>query len=209
MHFRRHRRFYLALAAGLAAFALGRFEPPALRGLLAGNVFFAVYLALTAGFVARGTATHLRDDAAAQDEGLPVILLLTATGTALSLGAILILIGQAGEADSPRGLLAVAGVPLGWLTLHTVAAFHYAHLYYARGPDGGDAGGLAFPGTAEPGPWDFLYLAFAIGMCAQVSDVVVRTTRLRRTVLAHGIASFFYNTVILALVVNAVLAFAG
>ena len=46
-------------------------------------------------------------------------------------------------------------------------------------------------------------------MCAQVSDVGVRATRLRRTVLAHGIASFFYNTVILALVVNAVLAFAG
>ena len=46
-------------------------------------------------------------------------------------------------------------------------------------------------------------------MTAQVSDVVVRTTAMRRTTLAHGIGSFFYNTVILALAVNAAVAYAG
>ena len=46
-------------------------------------------------------------------------------------------------------------------------------------------------------------------MTAQVSDVAVKTGALRRTVLAHGVASFFYNTVILALAVNAALAYAG
>ena len=147
--------------------------------------------------------------AAAEDEGLPLILLVTATAIALSLAAIFLLLGQAGAAETPAGALAVAGVPLGWLTLHTLAAFHYANMYYAPKPGGGDAGGLDFPGTAEPGPWDFLYFAFVIGMTAQVSDVAVRTTPLRRATLAHGITSFFYNTVILALVVNAVLAFAG
>ena len=46
-------------------------------------------------------------------------------------------------------------------------------------------------------------------MTAQVSDVVVRSTVMRQVVLAHGVASFLYNTVILALAVNAVLAYAG
>ena len=40
-------------------------------------------------------------------------------------------------------------------------------------------------------------------MTAQVSDVVVERPGLRRLVLAHGVVSFFYNTVILALAVNA------
>ena len=93
--------------------------------------------------------------------------------------------------------------------LHTLAAFHYANLFYAPAPAAARRGGLDFPGTPEPGPWDFLYFAFVIGMTAQVSDVAVRTTPLRRTALAHGVASFFYNAVILALAVNAALAYAG
>ncbi|MFD1809390.1 DUF1345 domain-containing protein [Gemmobacter lanyuensis] len=53
------------------------------------------------------------------------------------------------------------------------------------------------------GAGDFLYFSFTIGMTAQVSDVVVERPGLRRLVLAHGVVSFFYNTVILALAVNA------
>ena len=103
----------------------------------------------------------------------------------------------------------MASIPLGWLTLHTVASFHYANLFYALDAGGGEAGGLDFPGTPEPGPWDFLYFSFVIGMTAQVSDVAVRTTPLRRAALAHGVAAFFYNAVILALAVNAAISQAG
>jgi uncharacterized membrane protein len=39
-------------------------------------------------------------------------------------------------------------------------------------------------------------------MTAQVSDVQVLTTAMRRLTLAQGVVSFFYNTVILALAVN-------
>lgn len=46
-------------------------------------------------------------------------------------------------------------------------------------------------------------------MAAQVSDVIVCSTRMRRAVLIHSTASFFYNTVLLALAVNAALSFAG
>jgi uncharacterized membrane protein len=40
-------------------------------------------------------------------------------------------------------------------------------------------------------------------MTAQVSDIEVATREMRRAVLVHGVASFFYNTGILALAVNA------
>jgi uncharacterized membrane protein len=97
-------------------------------------------------------------------------------------------------------------VLLGWLTLHTVAAFRYAHLYYTPVPSGTgasrDAGGLAFPSTSEPGPWDFLYYSLVIGMTSQVSDVQTLSAEMRRTTLVHGVTSFFFNTVILALAVN-------
>ena len=51
--------------------------------------------------------------------------------------------------------------------------------------------------TAVPG-WGTV----VIGMTAQVSDVQVQSSVMRRLTLAHGVVSFFFNTVILALAVN-------
>ncbi len=62
---------------------------------------------------------------------------------------------------------------------------------------------MRFPGKGDPDAWDFLYASFTIGMTAQVSDVEVTTPQMRRAVLVHGVASFFYNTGILALAVIA------
>ena len=119
------------------------------------------------------------------------------------LAAIFALLAGEGRPDPWDLPLAIASVPLGWLTLHTIAAFHYAHLYYAtEGEDVRDAGGLDFPGTREPGAWHFLYFSFVIGMTAQVSDVTVHAAGMRRLVLGHSIVAFFYNTVLLALAVN-------
>ena len=78
-------------------------------------------------------------------------------------------------------------------------ALHYAHEFYD--PDGG--GGMAFPGGGEePDYWDFVYFSFVIGMTSQVSDVGVTTKAVRRTVTAHGVVSFLFNTVVLALCIN-------
>lgn len=43
---------------------------------------------------------------------------------------------------------------------------------------------MAFPGEDEPGVWDFFYYSFVVGATAQVSDVSVTTTRMRRLTLA-------------------------
>lgn len=198
----RHLRFYAAFGCGAVTLAVARALPVEQRFLLAGNLFFATYLVLTAGYLARATAEHLKEAAAGADEGLPLILIVTAAAVLVSLGAIFVLLGQKRE-PGPFGLtLALASLPLGWLTVHTIAAFHYANLYYrtdasVEGPP------LDFPATDEPDSWDFLYYSLVVGMTAQVSDVAVRSRRMRRATLAHGVASFFYNTVILALAINA------
>ena len=65
------------------------------------------------------------------------------------------------------------------------------------------ARGLLFPGDEKfPDYWDFVYFSFVIGMTCQVADVGITQHHFRRLVLLHGLLAFFFNTSILALVVN-------
>lgn len=208
-HIRHHGRFYCAALTGLALWLAARVlhwpQPP----LIGGDAFFVIYLALMVGFTLRITPDGLRRRADVEDEGIPLIVLLALAAVVLSLAAIFALLAGEQRPDAWEMALAVASVPLGWATLHTIAAFHYAHLYYAAdGEDAADAGCLDFPGTQEPGAWDFVYFSFVIGMTAQVSDVTVHASGMRRLVLAHSIAAFFYNTILLALAVNVAVALA-
>lgn len=202
-HLRRHLRFYFALFVGVLAWAiahrLGFYEPVA----LAGEAFFLTYLISVLRLITRSAPSDVRQRAASRDEGAVVIILLTLGAATLSLGTIFILLSEAGPPSPGRLFVALLSAPLGWTTLHTVMAFHYAHGYYAPNPTrDGDAGGLQFPGEGEPTYWDFIYFSFVIGMTAQVSDVQVLTTAMRRFTLGHAFVSFFFNTVILALAVN-------
>ncbi len=184
---------------------------PALRLVVAGDAFFACYLASTGVLALRMTPADMRTRSSYEDEGMILIIVLTLAAIATSLLALFALV-NAEEKRAPLLLvLTVASVPLGWLTLHAIAAFRYAHLYYARQEDARDhedAGGLAFPETEEPGTWDFLYFSFVVGMTAQVSDVEVLSTEMRRLALAHGVTSFFFNTVLVALAVNVAASYA-
>ena len=127
---------------------------------------------------------------------------------ATSLGAILIILHNShGHITGPL-LLALAAAPLGWFTLHVMAAFHYANLFYGPCLAGQDPP-LLFPGGAQPAAWDFLYYAFVVGMTAQVSDVQVAEGRMRRATLGHGVVSFLFNTVLIAMAVNAVVTLAA
>jgi uncharacterized membrane protein len=168
-----------------------------------------IYLAFMVRFALQITPDGLRRRAGIEDEGIPLIVLLALGAVGMSLASIFGLLAGNGSPDLWELSLAIASVPLGWSTVHTIAAFHYAHLFYAtEDEDTGDAGGLGFPGTKEPGAWDFLYFSFVIGMTAQVSDVTVHAAGMRRLVLAHSIVSFFYNTVLVALAVNVAVALA-
>jgi uncharacterized membrane protein len=104
------------------------------------------------------------------------------------------------DAEQAAFILAVLTVTLSWTLIHTIFAFHYAHVFY-RG-EGIHGRGLDFPGGADPDYWDFIYFSFVIGMTFQVSDVQVTEKGLRRLVVAHGVVSFVFNVAILALTVN-------
>ena len=141
-----------------------------------------------------------RRHAEADDPGGNAILLLTLVAVVFGFVAAITILGrgqhlQIANHQVAADLLGFGAVTFGWLLIHTTLAFHYARAYYV------DRGHI-FPGKADPSDLDFSYFSFVIGMTFQVSDVQVASPRIRRVVMLHGMASFAYNTAILALVVN-------
>ena len=105
--------------------------------------------------------------------------------------------------------LSTGAVILGWFTVHTMMAMHYAFEFYGSMPMGrqakrkdGASGGLEFSGSEDPDGVSFLYFSFVVGMTAQTSDTEVSSNAMRRLVTIHGIFSFFFNTVIIAAAVE-------
>ncbi len=199
-------RLFTSAAIGLAVFLgllLVDWRMP--TRLLAGwDVCAALYLALVLRLAAQSDHSHIRRRARLQDEGQIAMLVLTAIAAFASLGAIFALLGSSGGGTRQPIELAFATltIVLSWGFTHTMFALHYAHEYYTE--NGGKGGGMSFPDgeSIEPDYWDFLYFAFVIGMCAQVSDVTVSCRPIRRTVFAHSIISFVFNAALLALTVN-------
>ena len=209
---RRHLAFYAGLAAGVLVFAAGSVASSGSAVEMAAIAFFLVYLILTGFRVPSLSAAYLRDHALENDEPAPVILAVTFGAVALSLVSLFAVVNGAGRLGWPELVLAVASVALGWLTIHTMAALHYAHLYWRPSQEAADQearGGLDFPGKDEPGAHDFLYFAFVIGMTAQTSDVAITSTAMRKANLLHAVVSFFFNTVLVAAAVNVAVSLAG
>ena len=206
----RHVRFYSALVCGLLAFTVAHIAGLDIAALAGGDAFYLVFLLLCVPLVTRQSPADLKKRAKNEDEGIAVVVLVTLVTMAFFCEAAFVAINNKNGVNLEPMLLAGLGAPLGWLVLHTVMAFHYANIHYFSDPNGTDKGGdLEFPGKGNPGPWDFLYFSFVIGMTAQVSDVQVTTTAMRRTVLWHGMVSFFFNTVFIAMAVNAAVAMAS
>jgi len=208
---RRHVRFVIALICGIVAVLVGQASGFSAPFLLGGDIFYLVFLILCWVMIANLPAEELKLRARTVDEGIGVVILvILATMVFFVTTVFEALNGKHGIPWVPLALAGI-GAPLGWFMLHTTMAFHYADLHYFDDPQtpDDDEGDLDFPGRGEPGPWDFLYFSFVIGMTCQVSDVQVKTTVLRRAVLWHGLVSFFFNTVFIAMAVNAGVAMAS
>ena len=206
---RRHIRFYSALACGLIAYAVAATLRLAAPPLIAGDIFYLAFLALCLAMIAGQSAADLRLRAKSQDEGIAIVLLITLATMGYFCLAAFTALHERYEGLMPL-LLAGTGALLGWCVLHTVMAFHYADIHYFDDPQcPGDEKDLLFPGGVDPGPWDFLYYSFVVGMTAQVSDVQITTTVMRRATMLHGIVSFLFNTILIAMAVNAAVAMAS
>jgi len=208
-HLTHHWRFYACLLFGALVYAAtGGFAPP-VRWLALGDSFFLSYIAIMATACARLTPRELDRKADVEDQGIAIVVFVSLLMIALSVLAIVTLLHQKQALHPLQIALAVLSAPLGWFMLHMLMAFHYAYLFYSE-PGKTKGGGLQFPEKLdEPGVGDFLYYSFVVGMTAQVSDVQVTSRRIRRATLGHGIVSFFFNTVLIAMAVNAVVAAAG
>jgi uncharacterized membrane protein len=194
-------RTFISILIGVVAFFL---LPGSLRLvtrlLVAWDIFVTCYLVLVFTMVLRSGVRHVRHNAALQDDGRFLILLVTALGAFASIAAIVFELG-ASNRSVPGLALATVTIALSWAAVHTGFALHYAHEFYR----GDKPGGLQFPSGDQHDDadyWDFIYFSFVIGMTAQVSDVGITDKIIRRTATVHGIISFVYNTALVALMVN-------
>jgi uncharacterized membrane protein len=199
-------RTFLAIGIGIAAFFVSSLLGAAplrlvTRELIGWDAFVAAYLLLVYAMMLRNEHhRHIKRNAAMQDDGRFLILMLTALGAFASIAAIVFELGAAHRGPGEL-TLATATIALSWAAVHTAFALHYAHDYYR----GAKPGGLQFPSGEQKDHadyWDFVYFSFVIGMTAQVSDVGITDKVIRRTATAHGIVSFVYNTALVALMVN-------
>jgi uncharacterized membrane protein len=155
---------------------------------------------------------EIRAVAQRQDVGRTVIFIFVIIVACAALFAVAFLI-RSGKPEeqhlSIHLLLALATIVLSWLLMHAVFGLRYAHRFYDDSAIDAEkhAGGLQFPEEDLPDYRDFAYFSFVIGMTCQVSDVDVTSREMRRLALLHGILSFGFNTVILALTINTVSSF--
>lgn len=196
--------------ATMIGIALALFLPKTIggptRALLTWDLGAGLYLGLAWTMMFRASIEKMRWRARIQDDGAAVILTLTVVAAVASLAAILLeLIGI--KSLSPRDQtlhlgLAALTILLSWSFVHTAFALHYAHEFYDddTGKDGRPC--LDFPGNSEPDYVDFLYFAFVIGTTSQTADVTIGSSPMRRLALLHGVIAFFFNTTLLALMVN-------
>jgi uncharacterized membrane protein len=194
-------RTFIAMVIGIVMVLL---LPASLRMvtrlLIGWDSFVAVYIALAYVMMLRKQHDYIKRNAALQDDGRILILLVTQLGALASIAAIVFELGASSK-SAPELMLAVITIALSWTMVHTTFALHYAHDYYR----GAKPGGLQFPSgdsKEKPDYWDFVYFSFVIGMTAQVSDVGITDKIIRRTATVHGIISFVFNTALLALMVN-------
>lgn len=203
---RRPRIAIAALLSVVAAAVLPATLAIETRFLLAFDLGAIVYLVAMWLLMGRATAANIGERARLQDEGKWTVLILGC----LVATAVLFAIGfeMHGVRQLPgyrAGLhvgLAGLTIVLSWVFMNSLFAVHYAHEYYMPAPEGGYTGGLQFPGREHPDYWDFVYFSFVIGMTFQVSDVQITQGAPRRLAVAHGVLAFFFNVVILALVIN-------
>jgi uncharacterized membrane protein len=207
-----HHRQFIALILGATVFLLAQELLPGSTHLIAAWDAYAIAdLALAWGIIVSVHPEEVRKMVRLQDSSrtmISSIVILAACSSLLAVGLVLRPArGTATEQAFPHLILSIVAVVSSWALVHTVFTLRYAHIYYGEAEEPhreGHEGGLEFPGGRRPDVLDFAYFSFVVGMTCQVSDVPVTSRRMRRLTLLHGLLSFGFNTVILALTISAV-----
>jgi uncharacterized membrane protein len=203
-----HIRTFSALLFGLVCyFAFPQAWTGEERGILAWDGGAVCFLVLCVIMFATTREDRMEANACRQQEGEWTLFWLVLAGTIASLGTILhefsTMKNTAPAVRDIRVATVAATLTLSWLLTHAVFALRYAHEFYSSSDGRTEIdGGLDFPSTERPDYWDFFYFSAVLGMTFQVSDVQIRSRKLRRLATVHGMLGFLFNTVIVALTVN-------
>ena len=203
-------RLWIALAlAFFLLIILPHGWPAELRGLAAWNGAVVCFLALAWRTILVCDAARTRQISRREDEYRSIIDSLLLLASFASIGGVLQALSQASKAKDALSthltLAAIITVILSWALIHTVYAFHYARLYY----DAKSGGGINFHGDEPPDYLDFCYLSFAVGTTFGATDSEIGGRPIRRTILKHGVLSFAFATIVVALALSVVSSLLG
>jgi uncharacterized membrane protein len=184
------------------------------RTMVGWDIFSLCEIVVSLAIFSAVCPKQLRVLASREDASRPVVFVIVIIAILGSLGGVLLLLKNQTAWLLSEGLettIYIAGVTFSWILLHILFTSRYAHLYYGDHPTmkGQIAKGLDIPGNEAPDYTDFAYFAFVIGMTFQVSDITISSRHIRRVVLMHGLLSFIFNTVIVALTINVVVNLKG
>ena len=212
---RGHMRLWTALLGGIIIWwILPRPLSLATHAVIAWDAGVIIFLALNSIPVIAYDHTRIAQDAIRLQEGEWTIFALTLAAVIFSLVAVL---GEYSTLQEAKGairnlhlVLVAVTLVASWLMVHTTFALRYAHEFYSHDirADAFD-GGLEFPKETSPDYLDFMYFALVLGMTFQVSDVQITSRKMRRLATLHGLLSFLFSTVIIALTVNLAAGLAG
>ncbi|MEP7278628.1 MAG: DUF1345 domain-containing protein [Bacteroidota bacterium] len=210
LHMRSIHRLIMGVVAVIIAFGLLRkiVANPLVMTMVLWDVFCVI--SLMSGWAVFFTCSpaRMRHIASKEDGSRAFVFFIVLISSLASMVTVLLLI-LSKTASPPQGLylsVAIGGMLLSWIMVHTTFCFHYANMYYGNDETRPEnhAGGLDFPEEKAPDYLDFAYFSFVIGMTFQVSDVVITSREIRRLVLVHGLLAFALNTFVVALTVNLV-----
>jgi uncharacterized membrane protein len=197
----------ISLFSGIAFYLVSLlFEMSALTHIMFGWDIFCLILITLHWYMFFHTSvaeTHLKAKMQDETRGEIFAIVLVSTFAGL-LAVILLLINK--DIEPLDLVVAIMGMFLSWFLVHTTFSMRYAHLYYGdnkKGFSDKKGAGLEFPGNDEPDFIDFAYFSFVLGMTFQVSDVEISDRKIRRLSLLHSLIAFVFNTVIVALTINA------
>jgi hypothetical protein len=177
----------------------------ATKFIISWNVGALFYLLLTFRMMVSSTHEGMKKRAVAQNTGRFLVLLMVFVAAVVCIASTVTSLSIAKELHGMLKLEHIALVSLtvftSWFFTQAMFAQHYAHEYYFA-VSHHQEGGLLFPGTRTPDYFDFLYFACVIGTTAQTADVSFTSSSMRRIGTAHGLLSFFFNTVLIALTIN-------
>lgn len=180
--------------------------PGLMNAMLIWDVFAACYLILSWIVILKRPVAEIRKWAKKDDGSVAFVFVLIVVSSLASMFTVLLLMLSQKQSSSTEEFylpIAISGMMLSWIMVHSIYVFHYAHMYYDDDEKTKkDAYGLEFPGDEKPDYLDFAYFSFVIGCTFQVSDVEISSPKIRRVVLLHGLLSFGLNTFVVALTIN-------